>query len=856
MTDDPIVRILHNEIVRLMKAGASREEIQAEIDAARSVLSEDSSRDPERKRDINDAIGAVAQTALDAMTFGGAGLLEDALTKGSFRENRDMRAANKAALPARVAIPAAMVGGILNPVGSVLGPAKLGAGALRAAIRGLGEGAIQAGASGVGENIGTTADPFGLKHGGAGVMFGAPFGAVGGAVGRSRALSRARTAGFANETESASRRASAALDADKSYTVPVLPRGPGAPKATTLDVSGPTMQREANKAAQSIPGRQAFVTKFTERDAQRAKSIEEAFDHATGTTAKDADAFARDLADIERARDAANASQKAQYDQLVANLKRSHSQAVAAAKVKPKPTTTSEALDVLRQESGGDIPDAVDVLRSVKEGRSAQAARDYPAAIAATKGRPAPLTKEAEAFLKSPTGQAAWKAVQRNRGDVVAADPSRAFPEVTVISSDLPPGFTREQVEKIPALREALTKQEAVPDAEAWHEIKRYVQDAAKLGAGEATPEGVQAIHAHNAMGLLDTVIGQQDEMFRAADLPYAASSAEMEATRLGMTPTKGNPPSKRALTRSLTAVEDRVSALPKNEVDLFRIGKQFDIASRLRAGLSPQRAAKLLDEPTSDLSREITLAYGPGAPRRIAARLRTPDAPVSPGPFVKPPAPAEIPRTQDTDAALAGLGIRTTPTAPSPAKPGRSLAELEEWAKGLTPGSKKELRRGASAAFRDDLAGGKSLGLDTPERARQFAFATKTPDDVARVRAIEEAWNDIGGRQKAVLSGNPKLPPGEETVGDVATESIAASVPYMIARGARSVLRHPSKAKIERLGKADAAFAKLLTDDPQALQDALRQLRLVDTSAGEQAAKSSALIGRLGGKLSNLFYP
>jgi hypothetical protein len=853
MTDDPIVRILHNEIVRLMKAGASREEIQAEIDAARSVIAEDSTRDPERKRDINDAIGAVAQTALDAMTFGGAGILEDALTKGSFRENRDMRAANKAALPARVAIPAAMVGGILNPVGSVLGPAKLGAGALKAALRGLGEGAIQAGAAGVGENIGTTADPFGLKHGGAGVMFGAPFGAVGGAVGRSRALSRARTAGFANETESASRRASAALDADKSYTVPVLPRGPGAPKATALDVSGPTMQREANKAAQSIPGRQVFVTKFTERDAQRAKSIEEAFDHATGTTAKDADAFVRDLADIERVRDAANATQKAEYDQLVTMLKRAHSNAVAAAKVKPKPTTTSEALDVLRQESGGNIPDAVDVLRAVKEGRGARAAADYPAAIAATKGQAVPLTKEAEAFLKSPTGQAAWKAVQRNRGDVVAADPSRALPEV-VQGTQQTPGFMPTALGPNSVLAKPQT--EVVPDAEAWHEIKRYVQDAAKLGAGEATPEGVQAIHANNAMGLLDTVIAQQDDMFRAADLPYAASSAEMEATRLGMTPTKGNPPSKRALTRSLSAVEDRVSALPENEADLFRLGKQFDIASRLRAGLSPQRAAKLLDEPTSDLSREITLAYGPGAPRRISARLRTPDATVGPGPFVKPPAPSEIPRMQHTDAALAGLGIRTTPTAPSPAKPGRSLAELEAWAKGLMPDSKTQLRRGASTAFRDDLAGGKALGLDTPERARQFAFATKAPGDVGQVRAVEEAWNDIGGRQKAVLSGNTKLPPGEETVGDVATESIAASVPYMIARGARSVLRHPSKAKVERLGKADAAFAKLLTDDPQALQDALRQLRLVDTSAGEQAAKSSALIGRLGGRLSNLFYP
>lgn len=836
MIDDPIVTRFRKRLAEMRAAGASKEEIRDFIEDAKVVLDEVSANDPERQRDVNDTIGAVAQEILQGATFGLEGLVEDALSRGSFRENRDARAANRAALPAYLSIPAGVTGALINPVGSLLGPAKAGAGVLRTLGKGALEGAAQAGITGTAENVGTTADPTGLKSGAMYAAVGAPLGAAGAVYGRRLANSRAASAGF----DAPKRRLGEAVDADMAYEVPVFPKGPGAPKPRAFDVAGPTVRAEAKEAARSIPGREAIRKPFEQFEADVPKRIGEGFDAATGTTAKDADDLAREIASLEAARAQANTTQAAIYDDVIAQLKEAHRVAVEEA----KRTALPKALNVLEEESGGKIPDAVETLGQLKDARSELAGHNYPNAIEATKGQPVEMTPEAEAFLKTPTGQAAWQFAQRARADIVPSDPSRALPNVRKLSDKAPPGFTMDQVEKIPQLRDALTVEEAVPDAEAWHVMKQYLANAAKLGPDQTTPEGLSAIHAQNALQLHGTALDQQDELFRAADRAYAEQSGEMGAVKLGMAGARGNPPTKSALSRSLTAVEQQADALPPNEADLFKLGRQHAIASMLRAGKRPSSVALLLEEPSSDISRQVVQAYGEGAPQRIAAKLRA----LEPQKLRLPAKPADMPMAPEVEAAQKGLGITRAPV--------EELPVLESSLPSFSQGQRRNLQRGAAADFRGELAKGKSLDLGTPDRARRFAFAEAKPGSGKLLGQLEQALQDIVKKQKTVLGGEAPLPDATEGVGELAAKAYTPSLGLTAARMMRQLLSHPFKGRVERLGLEDAAFNRQLLDDPDVLRQALEQLTAVNKRGSELAASSAGRFGRLGAALPSPFTP
>ena len=871
---ETIAAQLRRELTAMRLRGASRDEIMNEIAEAKIAMDEQSAKDPERKRDVNDTIGAVAQAVLGGATFGIAGLLEDALTKGSFQQNREARGKNIEALPWYASIPAYVAGAVINPVGGVVQAARgvraglsagkalagasrsapllrsapAAAGMGRVAFQGAKEGALQGAAGQLGENVGREGGigPLAMRTA-LGAVFGAPFGAAGGAIGRQREVSKAAGRGFfSRETpaEAAGRRASEAVDADKTYQVPVLPTGVGAPKPIALDVSGPTMQAEARKAAQSVPGRQAIEPIFAAREKQMPFSIEDAFDHATGTTAKDAEMLTKDLAVLEQFKAHANTKQQAEYTALIAKLKDQHAAAVDMARRQ----SMGGALKVLKSESGGRAPDAVETLGQLKAARSESANVDYPRAIEGTKGQPAPLTDEAKAFLKTPTGQAAWAFAQRSRADVVASDPSRALPEV-VKGTRRPRGFAPTQLGPNAALAKPETI--VVPDAEAWHVMKRYLADAAKLGPGESTPEGLSSIHAGNALKLHGTALDQQDELFRAADLAYAEKSGEMTATKLGMVQARANPPVQQALSRSLTAIEKRSADLPPNEADLFREGKRFSIASLFRRGLSTKKAADMLEEPSSDLSREIVLAYGEDAPQRIAAQLRAQQV----GKLKLPPKPADIALDPEAQATVTGLGVRTTPVAPATSAPERSLGALEDRIPSMSLAEQQTLQRGAAAAERGELASGRALDLTNPERMRQFRIAAESPAKAQAMGQVEQAWKDIAKRQGTILGSESHLAPEPFGLWDIIKQSVSASLPYTGARAVRTVGTHPiTKAGAARKGLADASFLKLLGDDPKALSEVIRQIAELGTRSSAAAGRGSATAGRLGGVGASVF--
>lgn len=157
-----------------------------EIQKAQARINELSANDPERQRSWSDDLGAVAQAALSTATFGVEGLVEDALLKGGFQENRDLRKANIAAANERLPIPYVLPGGqagtvgaatlakiagaLVNPLnalrgGAFLGPVAEKTGLLGAAAKMGTEGAVQSGLQATGEAAGTSGDPTGLLHG-------------------------------------------------------------------------------------------------------------------------------------------------------------------------------------------------------------------------------------------------------------------------------------------------------------------------------------------------------------------------------------------------------------------------------------------------------------------------------------------------------------------------------------------------------------------------------------------------------------------------------------------------------------------------------------------------------------------
>lgn len=889
-----IVAQMRASLQQAREAGASKAQLDfLRREWTRHVQNFNEAEAARTPQTVGEAMAAPLSSAFDAGTYGLAGIVTDALSPGDFRTNRDMRQRAYSDMSTSDRVLSSIAGGLLssiagglNPVNRLIPAAGPGASYANIAARGAAEGAAQGALTGFGENVGASDGTLGAMAAGA---------IGGGVLGGVAAPIAARVVRGARTPESdAARRAMLASNADNPpapepgwmqrartevtarideasqpgwwkniglqrpvspQPTPLAPVAPGMPEPMVVDNAGPNMLSAVRGSTSTIEGRDALRRPFMAREAEMPRAIGQTFDEVTGTNAADAEALALELAAAERARDAANGVQRAQYEQTVQALRAQHAQAVANARAmqpppKPQPRTLSEALAAL--ESEGPIPDAVSDLRTRLSQRSAEGRQNYGAAIDATKGTPTDISPEAEAFLRSPTGQAVWKAIVRDRGDIAALDPSRKLPTVERAAESAP---SPDALYDAPAGDPfgAETAREVMPDAEAWHLMKQYLQSAAKLGDNEVTPEGIGARQANNALSLLQPVMAQQDELFRAADAAYAERSAPISALKLGMTPLRGNPPVKKAMTRSLTAVEGRVADMTPEEQAALQTGKRFDIASRFRAGsVSASRAADLLAEPSSDLAREVELAYGPGAAQRLSDALRTP-APTpfqrpTVGPFVPPPKPTpqELPTT--LAAALRGVDVPRTPSVPTGANPERSLPVLAQDAKGMAPDESAMLQRGAAAGFRREMSAGKKLNLGVPERAAQFDFAARTPADGARMQTVEGAWDAAMQRQGEVLPAGiiPQTPSNGSVIGDL-VHSLWYTPEGTAIRTGRTFGDRLMRAA-PRAGKVDAAFNALATGRPETLADVLANLATKDQRVQRAASRTAGSAGRAAG--------
>lgn len=375
----PIVQAMRENLAALREQGATPEEIEFEILRWGNKIK--NANDWEMYRaEIADSVAPSIASALDAGTFGLAGIATDALSPGDFQTNRDARQSVYQAMPTTDRVLSSLAGGLANPVSRLTGTPAAGGGYLAAAGRGALEGAAQGALTGFGENVGTTGGA------GAATLIGGAAGGVAGGV--LSPLARALSSGVGGAASSnldamaltpsrperdALRRALQAQEADagpvapaaqapmRSFELfretpqrtPVRPTRPDFPAPMAVDEAGPTMVANARGATGTVPGREGFRGPFEQRSAAMPEAV------TRGT------------------------------------------------------------------------PDAVAIGNQLEAKRSAVGQESFGAAIESTKGNIVDSDLISD-ILTTPMGQKAWKAVSERRPNRVVGtgDPARALPTV------------------------------------------------------------------------------------------------------------------------------------------------------------------------------------------------------------------------------------------------------------------------------------------------------------------------------------------------------------------------------------------------------------------------------------------
>lgn len=598
--------------------------------------------------------GASLQALSDAASFGLTGLLSDALSGGDFRENRELRALNKASLGKWEGRGLGVAGGLLNPVGTFLGPAKGGAGLLRTAGKGMVEGAAQGVTQTVGENVGR--EDFGVGDVVIPGLLSALFGGT--AAGVARKFARR---GIDPVTEAAERRAAEARAADAKYGVPIRDVPTGMPPELALDVAGPTTLAHARGAARSVEGRETFRQVFERREAAIPKAL-------TG-----------DVPDATVLEEQLRKAQSAEGRKL-------YTEAVEATKGQP---VESEALEAFMASPAGRAAWAaakdaranrLAAMGDVAAADRALPTRDVPIEVELTPP-PSVGVRSAEGALRRnledvPNAEleAEWQRLAEELAGDEASIAHRQLPKWANYqelppteqlgkkgATDLPTGDDMFDPDELAKMRSAdkfynkrqvirqakeramgriraeldarggtrstasATETVEVPDAEALHHMTRTLRRWAKGEPGQAPPQGIAAEDAITARELLGRVREELPEPFKIANRAWAEKAENIRMVQLGRRPAAANPPPTRSgaqVTVPLAAVERKVGAATPYQRGLFATGKTFDLASRIRSGqLTPAAAAKALADPNSPLARELRLTNVP-----LAVRLKIAD--------------------------------------------------------------------------------------------------------------------------------------------------------------------------------------------------------------------------------------
>jgi hypothetical protein len=479
--------------------------------------------------------------------------------------------------------------------------------------------------------------------------------------------------------------------------------------------------------------------------------------------------------------------------------------------------TPTEALDAMKAE--GDLPDIDATLKEMHKARG-QVGAEYEDIWKATRGQEVPSTKESEAFLKTRVGQAAWKKVQAERADAAQFDDAMKLP-------------TR------PA-RPGSADFESVPDAEAWHRMKQYVNQAAKVGPAQTVLEGVDAADAVFARDKMLPALHAQNTAAAGVDLQYANMSDDMRAFASGA--------NKGRWSKSF-------DEMTPSQQELYRAGRRAYFGQIVRSGKGRDVIAKQLSDPNTNLAQDAELAFGQGASQRIAQQIATPkQAPfVAPARPAVPPAPAPIPQSPEAAGWLTGRGILDVPTVGDGARP--SLGEVRQSLFGMPDTGREALRQGAAGAFRNEMAEGRKLALGNAARQERFSMAATSPENARRMVDTERAWDTALDRQSDILSGRGEV--REQPAGGLlakAAEYFAPTAKWMLAKAGKAQLGEHATITQLKQALGDAEFARLYTGDINKPIRAVQAQRAMSDLRNRAAQRLGAMAGRQGGLLGSQF--
>jgi hypothetical protein len=419
------------------------------------------------------------------------------------------------------------------------------------------------------------------------------------------------------------------------------------------------------------------------------------------------------------------------------------------------------------------------------------------------------------------------------------------------VSESAPPPAPRPTDAPASLLAQMAGEPKSVPDPETLHYMKQYLAKLSRLGVNDGA-QGTIATQAQGALGQWGNIRNELPEVWQHADAAFAKHSRLIDALNAGrgILRTQTNPAGqgKKALYTSLDALEQRVGSLSPEEQHAMQVGAQSAISDLLQSGKGVKGFVAQLHDPTSPMTRRVSLALGdPEAPARLAQRL-------APQPNLLPAGPPVPSVSPELQAGARGLDVlRHGETAPGNA-PDRSLPLLADARAAMPPDARRTLQRGAAQAVRGEFAGSGSpnparVFASSPERVKQVAHAFADQTTANQFQQVVNAWANaqqqadrITGNSRTALRGS--VEGARDLVGPELLPALASGHVGGVARGVIKSLVGDAQAQAR--DQLDREIAQVLTSGnlnaiPVARRAAV--LRELSSRAGRDAVARAGAI-------------
>jgi len=542
--------------------------------------------------------------------------------------------------------------------------------------------------------------------------------------------------------------------------------------------------------------------------------------------------------------------------------------------------TAKRVMDVLgRLDDGRPVPDPYDWLKEATDAMNNRADTNYPKIRQETGGKPFYPKEFFPSLGQSAVLRDAWAAAQRHRKDVIAAwRPGGDKP------TPPPAALPQEMVNGVMT---------TVPDAEAMQVFQTYMTqvagdnpNAAIIMASEVGKSGAKA------QG--EWIAAAQHPKFAAEDLAMkdaAISIADYESaiSPFNLIVAPGN-----VLTTSAAARTARLAKLASMSLEqkkAYQDGMRAHIKQKVLANKFPlETGVKLLELENSQLSQEITQAFGPEGRREMIRLLAQPD---KPGPFVPPPKPLVppsiparvsaprpvsqgtdvlepfVPQAYDPKAAptpylpatkvdplvieeesrnqflrTLGLDIFNTPSVPTSLAPAKSLEMMRRDMSRMSPEERIIVQQGGGAALEGMRKKGLNLDPGTDEWNEQLFLASKGAPEAQVYRDAAGSWTTAKALENLLLgSKGPTTPINAGTFMDRAVRTVTPSATWTASRVAQALSQSGADADTDSMA---SELVRIVLDKPGSIERSIAELNMIRGARAAVASRAANMLARI----------